>query len=498
MTSGTDFSDTTPDLEAIRESASRLFVVLLWVYAIAAGVIAYFAGNSVPFSFLSCAAVAGIASLFWMRSATDPSTRYTISAAMASQWAVMIYAASNTPGGFILEAHMMYFVMTCQLLAYFCWRSILVVSVIPAVHHLVLTFLYPLFVWPDLGYTLLHLGNHVILVVLTATPALWLAWRVNTLFLASHQALRAAQDANEEKTRLEQAVAQQARDDEVRKQRSMQKLADTFDSSVKGLMGSVLSSVERLKTNAEQMAGSTRHSQSQSEGMAHAAERASHSVDTVAAAAEELSSSISEISRRVTESARIAQTAVDEANRTNVTVAGLSDAAQKIGEVVGLINNIASQTNLLALNATIEAARAGEAGKGFAVVASEVKSLANQTAKATDDIQAQVGQMQAVTGTAVEAIKAITGTIGHMNEIAATIAAAVEQQGAATKEIARSVHDASDSTREVSRSIVSLAQASAEAGQASGETLAATNDLSRQTGDLRREVDGFVTKIRSA
>ena len=492
----TTHEDTTPDLEAIRSTASRLFVMLLWLYTVIITGIAYVSGNSVLFCLVSTALAAGLATLMWMQGATVPMTRFTISGAMASQWMILIYAASNTPGGFILEAHMMYFVMTCQLIAYFCWRSIVVVSVIPAVHHLTLTFFYPLFVWPDLGFNLLHLANHVVLVVLTATPALWLAWRVNGLFLASHAALEEARRAGDEKTSLEAENERRSEQANLEKTRAMQQLADGFEASVRRLVTGVLTTIDCLKVNGSTLSQSAEHTQRQSDQMAGAAEQASHSVESVASATEQLTASINEISQRVTESARIAQTAVEEATRTNVTVASLSAAAQKIGEVVGLINNIASQTNLLALNATIEAARAGEAGKGFAVVASEVKNLANQTGKATEDIQAQVAQMQSVTGTAVDAIKSITGTIGHMSEIATTIASAVEQQGSATREITRNVHDASGCTREVTRTISVVAQAAIDTRHAADETIKNTQELSKLSSDLRREVDGFVVRIR--
>ena len=227
-----------------------------------------------------------------------------------------------------------------------------------------------------------------------------------------------------------------------------------------------------------------------------AAEQASVNVQTVASATEELSASIGEISRQVTESTRIASGAVEEANRTNGTVAGLQEAAQKIGEVVQLINNIASQTNLLALNATIEAARAGDAGKGFAVVASEVKNLANQTAKATEDIQNQVGQMQSVTGHTVEAIRSITGTITRMSEIATAIASAVEEQGAATQEISRNVQEASRGTAEVSGSIQGVVAIARDTGGGAGETLAAANSLGTAAENLSVEVDRFIGTIR--
>ncbi len=282
------------------------------------------------------------------------------------------------------------------------------------------------------------------------------------------------------------------------KRRTMNQLADGFESSFRSVVDALSQAVTQLQADAQGLSATADQTNRQAVAVAAAAEQATANVQTVAAATEQLSSSVNEISRQVSESSRIAGVAVDEANKTNVTVAGLSEAAQKIGEVVGLINNIASQTNLLALNATIEAARAGEAGKGFAVVASEVKNLANQTAKATDDIQGQVGQMQAVTGTAVDAIKGITGTIQRMSEITTTIASAVEEQGAATREIARNVQQASTGTREVSSNIGSVTQAAGEAGHMAGSVLGATKELARQTDRLRQEVDGFVRRVRNS
>ncbi|WP_029010948.1 methyl-accepting chemotaxis protein, partial [Azospirillum halopraeferens] len=221
-------------------------------------------------------------------------------------------------------------------------------------------------------------------------------------------------------------------------------------------------------------------------------------VQTVAAASEELGSSITEISRRVSESARISRDAQGAAERTNTTVEGLATAAQRIGDVVSLIQNIAGQTNLLALNATIEAARAGEAGKGFAVVASEVKALANQTARATEDIAAQIAEIQAQTGGAVTAIRDIGKTISDVNEIAGTIAAAVEEQAAATQEIGRNVQQAACGTQEVSDNITGVSTAAREAGTAAAEVLSAANRLSQEAGTLRTEVDGFIARVRAA
>jgi len=271
-----------------------------------------------------------------------------------------------------------------------------------------------------------------------------------------------------------------------------------FDTAVTGILETVSAASTELNSTASSMSATAEETSRQATAVAAASEEASTNVQTVASAAEELSASISEISRQVTQSAQIAGKAVSEANRTNATVKGLAEAAQKIGAVVSLINEIASQTNLLALNATIEAARAGEAGKGFAVVASEVKSLANQTAKATDEIGAQIGAMQAVTGEAVTAIEGIGTVIGQINEIATTIASAVEEQGAATQEIARNVQQASAGTRDVSANITGVTTAAGETGSAANQVLSASDELSKQADALKRQVQQFLAQVRAA
>jgi methyl-accepting chemotaxis protein len=218
----------------------------------------------------------------------------------------------------------------------------------------------------------------------------------------------------------------------------------------------------------------------------------------VASATEEMSSSVNEISRQVQDSARIAGEAVEQAQRTNDRVGELAKAAARIGDVVELINTIAGQTNLLALNATIEAARAGEAGRGFAVVASEVKALAEQTAKATGEISAQIGGIQTATQDSVSAIQEIGETIARMSEIASTIAAAVEEQGAATQEISRNVQQAAEGTQQVSSHIADVQRGASEAGQASGLVLEAAKSLAGDSTRLKVEVGKFLTSVRAA
>lgn len=277
--------------------------------------------------------------------------------------------------------------------------------------------------------------------------------------------------------------------------RALNQDAKNFANTVQGMVQIVASASTELLSTSQSMESTASTTSEQATAVAAAAEEASTNVQTVASAAEELSSSIDEISRQVAQSTEISNNAVAEAQRTNDMVQGLAQAATKIGEVVKLINDIASQTNLLALNATIEAARAGEAGKGFAVVASEVKNLANQTAKATDEISTQINDIQAATKDAVRAIGAIGDTINSISETASTIASAVEEQGAATQEIARNVEQASAGTSEVTTHIQDVTQAAGMTGNAARDVSQASNELSSQAEMLSSEVSSFVQRI---
>jgi len=275
-------------------------------------------------------------------------------------------------------------------------------------------------------------------------------------------------------------------------------MADDFERGVRESLDKLAAASKQMRATSQSMSATADETNRQATTVAAAAGQASANVQTVATATEELSSSVGEIGRQVTQSTKIAGQGVEEASRTNETVGGLSAAAQKIGDVVKLISDIASQTNLLALNATIEAARAGEAGKGFAVVASEVKSLANQTAKATEEISSQVASMQGATDEAVQAIGKITETITAINNVSTSIASAVEQQGAATQEIARNVQEAARGTGEVSTTISAVSQAASETGTAAGQVLTSADELGKQAETLRGNVNDFLAKIRAA
>jgi methyl-accepting chemotaxis protein len=278
----------------------------------------------------------------------------------------------------------------------------------------------------------------------------------------------------------------------------MHKLADTFEAAIADVVTTVSTASGALEAAASTLTQTAETTQQLSGVVASASEEASSNVQSVATATDELTASVHEISRQVQDSSRIAEAAVQQAETTDARINELSKAANRIGDVVKLITAVAEQTNLLALNATIEAARAGEAGRGFAVVAAEVKTLANQTAKATDEISSHIAGMQAATQDSVSAIKEIRGTIGQISQIAGTIAAAIEEQGAATQEISRNVAQAAKGTTDVANNIAEVNRGAVKTGTASGHVLSSAQDLSSQGGKLRAEVAKFLLTVRAA
>jgi methyl-accepting chemotaxis protein len=482
------------DLSTLRDLTTKVLLIVLWSHVPIAAVIGLLRGEFLlPTIFMMAMALA--AGLSWWSAGNVVSTRLTISVALMGQVSMFVYQLAGHP--WQPDAHMYFFVALASLVGYCDYRPIFAGAIAVVLHHLVLNFLMPAAVYPggaDLGRAVLH----AVMVFSEAMVLIGLAHKLTELFAtAAQKATEAEAAAGAEATaHQERAVAE--RQGKLEREAARRRLASAFEETVGNIVEAVAVAAGEMQGLSSSMSTSNAEAVRLTSRAADASTHASTNVEAVATATEELSASIHNIGLQVTRSAEIAAKAAGEARRTNAVVEGLAAGTQKIGEVVTLIQSIASQTNLLALNATIEAARAGEHGRGFAVVANEVKALANQTAKATEEISAQVQDIRAATGDAVSAIQAIGSTIAEIDGISNDIAAAVGQQGGATRQIAGSVQQAAARTRDMDDNIKTVGRASEGTGLAASKMLGAVNDLSSQATRLKAEVANFLGSLLAA
>jgi methyl-accepting chemotaxis protein len=397
----------------------------------------------------------------------------------------MVFAFEGHP--WQVDMHMYFFAALAMLTAFCDWRTLLLSAAVVALHHLTLNFLYPDAVFPG-GAALGRVLLHALIVVIEVGMLCWVSWRLSLAFNKSEVALRGmaeAQSATEAATLEREQTAQAERS---KRQALRADLAQRFQDRVGGIIANLSGVAQTTRQSALEVDRRLEEVGARLSTVLDRTGQVVAEVDQVAGSADELVGSVAEVTRYIAESTSLAGSAVEEVHRTNATVESLADAAHKIGDVVGLIQNIAAQTNLLALNATIEAARAGDAGKGFAVVAGEVKHLATQTARATEEIGAQIAEIQSVTGGAVQAIRDIGATIGRIEQAIGTIAAAADRQSASIDTISRSARVAVGAVEEVGSNI----------GEVTGftESLAAISTRqTEQASHMASDVDGLVGQV---
>lgn len=482
-------------IDTIRSKTTGYVVAFLWVLvaAVAASGLILDAGWLWPT--LGLGAFAMVSTVLWRINLLAPATRYAVCVATITGVAVLVYQFRGHP--WQIDMHMYFFAMLAALAVLCDWRAILVTVTAIALHHLVLNFALPVAVFPD-GADLGRVVLHAVAAVTSAAALTWLLYRLASALDQGAQALATATAAQEEAQRL--ARESHARDQELAEtgRADREQMAQELEGKVAAIVGHLNGEVSEMNNRASQMSSITHRGASECQTLVEAAGAASENVGSIAGATNELNSSVHSMAGGIANVDSASQEASDRATATDAVVANLASSADKISEVLQLISAIAEQTNLLALNATIEAARAGDAGKGFAVVASEVKNLATQTAKATEEIATQIGDMQGVSRSAIEAIAAIRGAIDNIKDLTSEMVGAAEQQSQAVGEISQNTSQAAGRTETVAQGVSTISNAMAEAEEQAAVVSKSARTLQAEISTLYGEVGAFVERMRAA
>jgi methyl-accepting chemotaxis protein len=484
-------SNMSNGLHQLRTTFAKFLMGMLWaMVALVTAISVVRAGPSAS-TFAIGTLLAGVATALWRYDPIGPLTRYISSAAVSGLVALLVLQFAHHP--FQIDMHMAFYAGLAIVAVWCCWVSILVAGAVVALHHLILNFIYPYAVFPD-GSDLSRVMLHAVIVVAQLGALAYLTNRLVAALDASEAASAEAIAAEAERAKLaeKERAALELRE---QRRREVDNAVLAFREGVRAVLNSVNESAASMKATAARLSEASAAALERTQQAGSTSEEASSSVEVAAAAADELLTSMKEIGRQLGQTAEIVRMATGEAETANDEIAGLAHAAQKIGDVVDLIRDIAEQTNLLALNATIEAARAGETGKGFAVVAAEVKSLAVQTSKATAEISGQISAVQTSTGKAVSAIGGIASRMQEINRHTGSVAAAVDQQRAATGEISRNVASAAQASRSIASVLAALSDAANETSTSTRTVVDSSHAVETAAARLGSEVETFVGKV---